>query len=201
MKKLIEYFKKSASFSNPYAYDNLGKMYYNGLGVSKDYARAKYYFEIAIKQNNSDALFNLAILHYKPSEYYHNYKEAKKYFELAAEKNRSIAQRYFGKLNFNRIGVEKDYAKAKKSFEKASFSKNPDALFDLGKLYFYGLGSTIHEKMSNIEREINEIIVKFDEILFTKPYSILFGRIKSNAHSHKKEIPPITESFYDGLKE
>lgn len=79
--------------------------------------------------------------------------------------------------------------------------KNPDALFDLGKLYFYGLGSTIHEKMSNIEREINEIIVKFDEILFTKPYSILFGRIKSNAHSHKKEIPPITESFYDGLKE
>ena len=53
--------------------------------------------------------------------------------------------------------------------------------------------------------EINKIIEKLNNILFTPPYSIIFGRIKyhnqhiSNTLQTKNKPENITQTFYDGF--
>ena len=53
----------SCGFTNAQARFNLGALYVGGHGVSKDYAKAIYYFTLAANRGHMLALYNLAMMH------------------------------------------------------------------------------------------------------------------------------------------
>ena len=57
---------------------NMGNKYYFGLGQSKDYEKAKKYFEKSCELKSADACFNLGVM-------YHNGKGVKQDFHKAKE--------------------------------------------------------------------------------------------------------------------
>mgnify|MGYP000370201989 CR=1 FL=1 len=54
--------QKAATQEDAIAQFNLGRKYYNGNGVKKDYLKAKELWEKAADQGNVDAQMNLGIL-------------------------------------------------------------------------------------------------------------------------------------------
>ena len=55
MEKAAEYFEKAADLGFELAQINLGNMYYNGLGVEKDWERAKELYRRAAPTNKNAA--------------------------------------------------------------------------------------------------------------------------------------------------
>jgi hypothetical protein len=65
--------------------NNLGNLYYKGLGKEKDYGKAKKYYELAADQGNVHAQNNLGFIYKDGLGVEQDYGAAKKYFEKAAD--------------------------------------------------------------------------------------------------------------------
>ena len=68
--------------------NNLGSLYYNGCSVEQDYARVKYYYELAVEQNNARAMNNLGLL------YYYGYGVEQDRIKAICWVNRSVENNY-----------------------------------------------------------------------------------------------------------
>ncbi len=101
----------------------LGKIYYLGQGVEKDFEKSRDYFEKARDKTDDDEVVNLEILFYLGKIYYlgqgvkSNYVIAKNYFEDVFELTRNpshkvASQFYLGSMYYSGQGVARDYAKA-----------------------------------------------------------------------------------------
>ena len=132
-------------------------MYENGLGVERDYNKAKKYYEIAIEYNNLNAFNNLGYMYENGHGVAINFNKAVKYYEIAMRsgnisafnnlKNISdktgcpdasyiIGESYF---SGNYI-VKQDYQKAIEYFERSAKCGNYDAPCKLEEIYEYGIG-------------------------------------------------------------
>ncbi len=125
----------------------LGKMYADGLGAEKDYAKAIEYFKRA-DAAGVDAKIVIGIL-YSLGGFgvEKNFTQAKKWLEAAAIKNNSMAQCALGFVYYEGgHGIKKDVEKAKQcivkskpSLEKKALSGNPTAQTWLGRICYLGL--------------------------------------------------------------
>jgi len=64
---------------------NLGKMYQQGLGVSKDLQKAAKWYRLAAEQYHTEAQFNLGGMYYQSLNFPRNYQKAVKWYRLAAK--------------------------------------------------------------------------------------------------------------------
>lgn len=80
----------------PDTFVKIGKMYFEGIGVEKDYARAaQEFYESEILHSNGIASFYIGLIYYNGGYgVERNYREAKRAFEEAAANNISIANYY-----------------------------------------------------------------------------------------------------------
>jgi TPR repeat protein len=118
----------------------LHKIGYYFEKINTDYTRAKYYYELAIKQDSSDAMVNLGLLYRRGHSVEKDYIKAKYYYELAIEQNNDQAMCNLGILYHYGFGIEKDYSKAKYYYELAIEQNNDRAMNNLGSLYHHGYG-------------------------------------------------------------
>ena len=65
--------------------NNLGSMYYNGVGVEIDYVKAKELYEKAASLNNSRAFHNLGKIYFFGNGVPKDYVKAKELFEKASQ--------------------------------------------------------------------------------------------------------------------
>jgi len=86
------YSKLAAAQGNTSALSNLGDLYENGLGVERDYAKAKYYYELAAAQGHANAQYNLGILYLIGLGVERDYAKALECYELAAAQGCPVAQ-------------------------------------------------------------------------------------------------------------
>ncbi|KAK8838052.1 hypothetical protein M9Y10_036002 [Tritrichomonas musculus] len=121
-------------------YNLIGTLFEHGVGMNKNYLKAKKYYEISAKRNNSRALLNLGNLYFKGNGVEQNYSKAKKYYELSSELNNSEALNNLGYIYFGGYGVSQDYLKAKEFFEQSAKKGCSCAYCNLGKLYLKGYG-------------------------------------------------------------
>ncbi len=90
----------------------LGLLYANGKGVTKDDAKARQWYEKAAIQGHTEAQVNLGILLMYARGGQQDYKMAVYYLRLAANRGNDLAQRRLGQMYERGEGVQQDYVKA-----------------------------------------------------------------------------------------
>ena len=90
----------------------LGLLYANGQGVTKDDAKARQWYEKAAVQGHTEAQVNLGVLLMYARGGQQDYKMAVYYLRLAANQGNDLAQRKLGQMYERGEGVQQDYVKA-----------------------------------------------------------------------------------------
>ena len=91
---------------------NLGLLYANGQGVSKDDAQAQQWYEKAAAQGHAGAQVNLGILYDYGRGVAQDYKKAVYWYRLSAKQGNELAQRQLGLMFERGDGVPQDYVQA-----------------------------------------------------------------------------------------
>jgi TPR repeat protein len=118
---------EAAQQGHPGAQNDLGICYLHGEGVTKDDAKAVYWYRKAAEQGIDNAQFVMGFCCYHGIEMTVAPKKAVQWFTLAAEQNNTEAFYYLGECFHNGFGVEKDTEKAIEWYKKASDQGHTDA--------------------------------------------------------------------------
>lgn len=140
----FHYYNLAAENKNPVALNNLGSLYFNGIGTNVDYPKAIDYFRKAAEYGSDDAAVNLAIIFLSSNKKINSpeiYEEIHSLLEKSAQKN-NIAKYLLGYSYYAGFDVKKDYKKAfdyiKLVADKAEYD---EAQLILSDLYIKGHGT------------------------------------------------------------
>jgi TPR repeat protein len=137
----VKWYRKAADHGNAIAQSNLGLCYYNGNGVTKDYAEAVKWYRKAADQGNVEAQFNLGCLYYFGHGVQIDKMMALSYWEKAAEKDHAVAVGNLGALYANGVvNGKRDNKRALYYYNKAiEIGNAPEAYSSLSYYYEYGI--------------------------------------------------------------
>ena len=147
-KTALRGFKRLANKGNAAAQYNLGQMYRDGEGVSKNYKTAVKWYKLAAKQGNAFAQLNLGELYRQGQGVPQDYKTAVKWHRLAAEQGLAYAQHNLGEMYRQGQGVPQDYKTAAKWWTLAAEQGIARAQLNLGLMYDNGLGVPQNDKIA-----------------------------------------------------
>lgn len=129
------WYKKASKKMNKSALFNLGVLYLNGYGVTKDYSEAYKYFIMAADMGIVNAQLILGELYYKGEGVSQDFSRAYYWYEKAATQDLAEAQLMLGVMYSRGEGVSQDKSEANKWFEISANQGNKKAQFILGLLY------------------------------------------------------------------
>jgi TPR repeat protein len=143
--KTFEAEKKQAEQGSTLAQHNLGKRYYFGEGVEKDFSRAAYWWQKAALDGLATSQFNLGSCYYEGEGVPINLSKATFWWRLSAERDFPLAQTALGSCYLIGDGVTRDPEKAKFWLRKASEQGNATAQFLLAGCYdgTHGIGEAM----------------------------------------------------------
>jgi len=140
----FKYYDMAAKQDDPIALNNLGSLYFSGLGTKKDTKKALQYFERAAQLGNDSAAVNLAFINLQGgfNDMQRN-KKAIDLFDMASQKGNKIAKFMLGYAYYKGFIVPQDYIKA---FKLVNSSAQGDARIDeaqivLADMYTNGYGT------------------------------------------------------------
>ena len=136
----LGYFRKAAEQGYAAGQSDLGFMYYNGYGVTKDYDEAVKWFRKAAEQGLARGQNNLGNMYRYGYGVTKDYDEAVKWYRKAAEQGLAQGQCSLGFMYYKGYGVTKDYAEAVKWYRKAAEQGLARGQYNLGYMYQYGYG-------------------------------------------------------------
>lgn len=139
-KLMVNTVRKLAEQGNAQAQFDLGHMYQEGDGVTKNITEAVKWVKKAAEQGNSDAQHRLGYYYAAGLGVPQNYAEAMKWYLKAAEQGNAKSYVNIGAFYVKGWGVRKDYAKAIEWLLKAAEKGNSDAQCALGLYYEKGFG-------------------------------------------------------------
>ncbi|MDH6306367.1 TPR repeat protein [Parabacteroides sp. PF5-5] len=121
----------------------LGKRYYDGIGISHNSDLAFEWYRKSAEQNFADAQSMIGVYYCQKEEY----DEAIKWFEKSIIQGSSEGLCNMGLMYYSGIGVQKDIQKAYDHFYKSAQQGNVDAKVMIGEIFYYGhLGSQDYQK-------------------------------------------------------
>lgn len=115
-----------AKAGNAIAQYNLGVMYANGEGVSRDYKQATNWYTKAAEQGYARAQFNLGLQYEEGQGVKQDYEEAVSWYTKAAERDYTDAQYNLGLMYAHGKGVKQDYRQAYAWFSIAAIDGAKD---------------------------------------------------------------------------
>jgi TPR repeat protein len=118
---------------------DLGIMYVQGYGVSKNINEAVKWWTRAAERGNNKAQGHLGGIYSSKKSGLLDNKKAFKYYSLSAQQNDDISQAILGYIYAEGLGVEKDTNKAIEWWKKAAKSGNKDAIKNLNHARELGL--------------------------------------------------------------
>jgi TPR repeat protein len=122
----------------------MGVMYAQGQGVTKDFKEAMKWFRLAADKGNTEAMnFLGALFHDGGNGVAQDYREAVKWYKLAAQKGDANAQETLGAIFYDGdAGVAQDYKEAAKCYRLAADKGSREAELRLGYMNYNGQGVT-----------------------------------------------------------
>ncbi|MHB9147215.1 MAG: patatin-like phospholipase family protein [Candidatus Amoebophilus sp.] len=155
---LCSMYERAVRQGCPKAQYNLGKMYYNGWGVDKNYQEAVEWFQKAANQGLAWAQYQLGYMYEYPKGLLQNYKEAAKWYQAAAKQGITTAQVKLAGMSYYGLGVDKDEQEAFRWFQKAANQGHAAAQLGLGVMYVNGRGVTKDDvkAVEWIEKAVNQ---------------------------------------------
>ena len=139
-KNAFRYFLSAAKLGNANAQNDVGNMYKDGEGVTKNYTNAYQWYFKAANQGHYYAQNNLGDLYYFGNGVKQDYMKAFEWYSKAAEKGYNVAQYNLGILYKNGYGVRQDYMKAFEWYMKAAENNCDIVQGRIGYLYDNGYG-------------------------------------------------------------
>src|ERR1700677_887911 len=119
---------------------NLGDMYHDGDGVTKDSMEAFKWYRKAAEQGNAIAEFDLGLMYDDADGVRKDSEASIKWYQKAAEHGSSAAEYNLGLIYDNGDGVPKDAFEAVRWYRKAAIQGDTSAQVNLGYYYSNGEG-------------------------------------------------------------
>jgi TPR repeat protein len=135
-----------AAQGNVRAQYNIGVMYRDGNGVTRNYQEALKWYRLAADQGHVGAQYNIGHLYDAGQGVTQSYQEALKWYRLAADQGNAGAQNNIGHLYSNGQGVTQDYQEALKWYRLAADQGYAWAQVNIGVMYENGLGVTKNDQ-------------------------------------------------------
>lgn len=138
--KAFEYYAMAAVQNDPVGLNNLGSLYYSGIGVERSPAKAHVLFEKAANLGNAEAAVNLAFILISGNGAEKNPAQAMQWFEKSAAQENPTAQFMLGYAYYSGKLRPRDYKKAAELVKKAASAGIDEAQYTLALMYVNGLG-------------------------------------------------------------
>lgn len=139
--KAFHFYELAAKQNNVIALNNLGSLYFNGIGTETDYAKAAALFKKAAELGSDDAALNLAFI-YLSSKQEEYVAPAMALFEQAAKAGNNTAKFMLGYAYYKGVGVEQDYYEAVDLIREAAKADFDEAQYIFATIYINGDGIT-----------------------------------------------------------
>ncbi len=139
-KEAFELFQAGAAHGDPDAMRKLGASFEHGLGVAKDYAKAREWYEKAAQKGDPLAMVSLGSLYAYGQGVTQDSMKADQWYKKAAETRDPRAMLEINALRGNLHGLVRETAKGREWYEKAAERGDPLGMVGLGLLYAYGQG-------------------------------------------------------------
>lgn len=123
------------------AFNALGQMYRQGLGVEVDLTRSLMCYDKAHQLGSLAGTINLSTAYRRGDGAPRNYKLAFELADYAAQKMHPKGYYLAGNQIFKGLGTEQDYEKARIYFEKGAELGNKECIYMLGVIYMKGYGT------------------------------------------------------------
>ena len=138
--KAFKYYQMAAAQNDPIALNNLGSLYFNGIGVPVNYQKAIELFEKAAAVGNSEAALNLGFIYLSGRNASSNAPHAVQLFKQAAEAGSPIAKYMLGYAYYRGFGIKKDENKAAVLIKEVADKDFDEAQYIMGYMYLHGIG-------------------------------------------------------------
>lgn len=135
----FKYYSMAAAQHNSVGMNNLGSMYYGGIGVHRDINTAVKLFKEAAKAGNIEAATNLGFILISSSSE-KNKQNAIPYFEMAAQGGDNAAKFMLGYSLYTGKYSPKDYARAVPFIKESANAGFDEAQEVMAEIYIKGLG-------------------------------------------------------------
>lgn len=136
----FKYYEMAAKQNNPIALNNLGSLYFNGIGTKRDYRKAVQLFAKAAQNGSDDAAVNLAFIYLSGKNSAEFQKKAIELFMQAAQAGNNTAKFMLGYAYYRGFQVEQNYHKAVELIRAASDAKFDEAQHIMAMMYLNGQG-------------------------------------------------------------
>ncbi|MFV0627329.1 MAG: tetratricopeptide repeat protein [Alphaproteobacteria bacterium] len=141
--KSFQYYGLAAEQGDRVAVNNLGILYYSGIGTERNVGKAALQFEKAVQLGNNEAAVNLAFIYLTGTGgVVKNYPRAMELFSIAAQSNNSVAEFMLGYAYYRGFVYDKNLIEAFNLMKKSASAQYDDAQYILGKMYLQGDGTT-----------------------------------------------------------
>ena len=136
----IGWFLRQADSGNSDAQYNLGCLYFEGVGIPKDYSQARVWLEKAATQGLVNAQYLLGMLYTISEGGFQDFIQARAWYEKAAAQGYAKAAYALGVMCERGSGIEQDYRQAFTWYEKAAAQGHVNSSYALGAMCERGKG-------------------------------------------------------------
>lgn len=140
--KAFQYYNMAANQNDSIAINNVGSLYFSGIGTEKSLSKAAQMFEKASSLGNTEAAVNLSFIYLTKDSALNNPRAAIELLKTASEAGNPTAKFLLGYAYFKGFVVEQNYKKAIALIREAANAEYDDAEYMLGYMYLNGLGIT-----------------------------------------------------------
>lgn len=140
--KAFQYYNMAAQQNDSVAINNVGSLYFSGIGTEKSLSQAAQMFEKASALGNTEAAVNLSFIYLTKDSALNNPHAAVELLKSASEAGNPTAKFLLGYAYFKGFVVEQNYKKSIALIREAANAGYDDAEYMLGYMYLNGLGIT-----------------------------------------------------------
>ena len=146
-KQAFKYYSIAAEKNDIIALNNLGSLYYSGIGTKKNITEATKLFEKATQLGNYESGVNLAFIYLTQNSTLDASQRSTivRLFNQAAEADNIIAQYMMGMVYYNGFGITKNDIKAFNYMQQAA-REYDEAQYKLAQMYINAYGTTRNYK-------------------------------------------------------
>ncbi len=134
--KAIENYNKALSLKDDYALFSLARIYYDGVGIPKDFNKAFSYYTKSASNGNVGARHKIMEMTYKGEGTAKNPKKVFPYFLNRAKHGDMYAQNYIAKMYRDGEGTSSDRTKAMDYFKKSAVAGHTESQYLYAKMLF-----------------------------------------------------------------
>lgn len=142
-KQALIYYQMAADQKSATAYNNLGSLYFSGVGTDVNYKKAIEFFDEAAKLGSHDAAVNLAIIYLGSDNKNKTQEDFDKILHLLneAKSDSYIAKYLLGYAHLRGFLVKQDNKEAFSLIKVAAENEYDEAQYMIAMLYLNGLGT------------------------------------------------------------